>query len=163
MGMRGEFQKQSGKKLAFLNKIVSKRTDFLILTETKTHHSSLQNRKINKVLTPILYTTQQDSRGGVAIFSNSNWQLLEGSLRESSIKGHYIMGVMQNNAGRRIIIAGIYGKPDNADKESESILESLRISIHQLKFLYNAHEVFLWGDFNLHRKASDTYKNEIVK
>jgi len=160
-GIRNEIKNRTGEKKNVLRKLTSKDTDFLILTETKTEASKVKNARIKWGFQPKLYTAQNEPKGGVIIFSNPEYKLNEITKRESAKKGHYVMGIYEKEF-IKIIVVGIYGIPENNDKESIKIYEEMYDHIIELRAMFNVKKIIIAGDFNAMLWNEDT-NNGIIR
>ena len=124
-GMRGEFQRGHGPKIALLRTLIRDDADFIILTEVKAEIQFIEKIKIKNWLQPTAHSLHNEAQKGVIILSNNKHPLIEGSQREASIPGHlaaavYICG------NTRTIVVGFYGESASNDRTSNAMLvESL--------------------------------------
>ena len=58
---------------------------------------------------------------------------------KSEEKGHYVMGVFEREQ-EKILIVGVYGRSDNADREAEAILREMIEEIQRIEILYGTRE-----------------------
>jgi len=117
--------------MATIRTILKPTTDFLILTETKTIREQLPkcritptNTRSDEILIPTMCTNMGGRSAGVCVFSKRKHELLENSIRESLLPGHYIIGVYKIGV-HHVMVGGIYGLPDHNDLRSAAIFESL--------------------------------------
>ena len=161
-GFRGECRMGSGPKSAILRQIVTRQTDFLILTETKTKKSQIFQNKNCFQIKPKLATSQEGVKLGVAIYANDKYTLIKDSVHESNIPGHYIVAVFRNK-NFHIIVAGVYGPSDHSDSTSMHMFQQLNEDIILLKQLYEIQSVLVAGDFNLALHETDSSSGKLLK
>jgi exonuclease III len=146
-GIRREGTRMGGPKIGAVRALVNKHTDFTILTETKCAEQNIQKLRLRYGMKLTLTTNYGPASSGVAIYSKRGHKLVEGSARHSEPDGHYICGVY-DVLGKRIVVAGVYGVPDNNDNSSALVYEHLNEHIQELKILFNTGLVLAAGDFN---------------
>ena len=98
-----------------VRELVNQKTDFLILTETRTTAKALHKVKLKWGLKPTLYSLDDAPRGGVVIYSSPRHKLIPESRRLGTIPGHLAAAVYEVHQSRTVIV-GIYGPSENDDK-----------------------------------------------
>jgi hypothetical protein len=146
-GIRREGTRMGGPKIGAIKALINRHTDFTILTETKCAEQNIRKLRLKYGMKLTLITNHGPASAGVAIYSKREHKLLEGSTRRSEPDGHYICGVY-DVLGNRMVVAGVYGVPDNNDNSSAVIYEQLTEQLQELKILYNTNLVLAAGDFN---------------
>ena len=155
-GMRREFSRAQGPKIALLRKLIGWNTDFLILTEVKANVNHVLKTKLHRRLTPSMHSLHENARRGVIIFSDKKHKIIEGSQREATMQGHIAAAVYEINH-TRTIVAGFYGEPASNDRSSAEILRELQQILEELQHIYHTRTIILAGDFNvtIHQRDSN--------
>jgi exonuclease III len=147
-GIRLEGNRGGGPKIGVIKNLITPKTDFVLLSETK---CAVQNICKLKLKYNIKLSISSDNRNhaaaGLAIFAKSEHKLLEGSVRHSVPQGHSVTGVYSVR-GTHIIVSGVYGVSENNDRLAAAVFENLIEQIDELKLLYNTNYVIAAGDFN---------------
>jgi exonuclease III len=117
-GMRGEFQRKHGPKFGILRRLAKRNVDFCVLTEVRCDQNNIKTAKLHRQMKPSLYSVSSQARGGIVIFSNPSYELINHSVRRSSIPRHFAIGVYNTPGKSKLIVAGIYGPSANDDTES---------------------------------------------
>lgn len=112
-GMRGEFQKKLGPKFDILKRLATRSLCFWVLTEVRCDPGNIRKSKITNSVSP-------QAQGGVKVYSQPDYELINHSVRRSSTPGHYAIGVYITPTNLKLIIAGIYGPSANDDRESHA-------------------------------------------
>jgi exonuclease III len=159
-GMRGEFQRRQGPKLAIVRKLVKANTDFLVLTEVRANIEHVQRTRIKRRLLPTVHSFHDEAQKGVVVYSNSKHRLIEGSQREASVPGH-IAAAAYDTGSTRTILVGFYGESASNDRASARILTELRDIITELQHIYHTQSIIIAGDFNvtMHSKDSNNHNH----
>ncbi len=123
-GIKLESERGRGPKLATLRNLVSKNTDFLVLTETRVDVCAVRKIKIKYGLKPIAFSLHRRPRGGVIIFSRLEYNLIPDSIRTSNTAGHVTAAVYEV-ASLPTIVVGVYGHSDNNDRASLQVMRDL--------------------------------------
>ena len=111
-GIRGELARKCGEKLGTIKAAIQSDTDFVILTETKSHEY-FKNKKLKFGMKPTL-VTGRNRQAGVIVYSNPAYEIHVDSIRKSEPGGNYVCGVYKwKNAN--ILVAGVYGESSNCD------------------------------------------------
>jgi exonuclease III len=155
-GMRGEFQRRQGPKLALIRKLVRKETDFLILTEVRANIEHVNRTRIKRNLLPTIHSFHNEAQKGVVVYSKAEHKIIEGSQREASVPGH-IAAAAYNTGSTRTILVGFYGESASNDRASAKILTELKDIITELQHIYHTQTVIIAGDFNvaIHNRDSN--------
>jgi len=161
-GMRNEICNKTGPKKSTLKKLTPADTDFLILTETKVTPQKAEISRMKWGLLPMLYTTQNAPKAGVIVYANKDFKLITESRRESSQKGHFVLGLFTKSM-QKIIVAGIYGITENNDKVSCELYKELNEKIEEISMLYDTYEILIAGDFNAVLAPEDANSEHIQK
>jgi len=161
-GMRNEICNKTGPKKSILKKLTPADTDFLILTETKVTPQKAEISRMKWGLLPMLYTTQNAPKAGVIVYANKDFKLIMESRRESSQKGHFVLGLFTKSM-QKLIVAGIYGITENNDKVSCELYKELNQKIEEISTLYDTHEILIAGDFNAVLAPEDANSEHIQK
>ena len=156
-GMRREFSRGHGPKIALLKNLLGWNTDFLVLTEVKANIDHVLKTKLHRQLTPSMHSLHENARRGVIIFSDKKHKLIEGSQRETTLPGHVAAAVYEVNHTRTIVV-GFYGEPASNDRSSAEILRELRQIVEDLMHVYHTRTIIIAGDFNvtLHHRDSNS-------
>ena len=154
-GMRGEFNLQHGPKHSMLRAILHKRTDFLILTETRANVASIPKIRVKWGMKPTHHSLSPSPHSGVIILSKRNIEIIQESKREATLPGH-IAAAVYVVKGTRIIVAGIYGVPASNDTLSSALILELHSILQELKHLYQTQQILLAGDFNVAPRPQDS-------
>ena len=139
-----------------------KNADFLILTETKIDPASMAKKIKMNGLEASVFSLSPHARAGVVIYSQRKHRIREHSTRTSREPGYFAMAVY-NMAGEAVVVVGIYGKPENNDLASASLLEEMEQAIQELQHLYGARNVIIAGDFNVTRHIDDASSGTVHK
>jgi len=145
-----------------VRELVNQKTDFLILTETRTTAKALHKVKLKWGLKPTLYSLDDAPRGGVVIYSSPRHKLIPESRRLGTIPGHLAAAVYEVHQSRTVIV-GIYGPSENDDKKSASFLKEVQDTISELKTIYNTSHVIAAGDFNAVWRKEDANNFQATK
>ena len=156
-GMRREFSRAQGPKIALLRRLIGWNTDFLILTEVKANVDHVLKTNLHRRLAPSMLSLHENARRGVIVYSDKNHKIIEGSQREATIPGHIAAAVFEVNH-TRTIVAGFYGEPASNDRSSAEILRELQQILEELQHIYHTRTIILAGDFNvtLHHRDSNS-------
>jgi exonuclease III len=112
---------------------------------------------------PSLYSVSPQARGGVVIFSNPAYELVNHSVRRSTTPGHFAMGVYYTPNRSKLIVAGIYGPSANDDTESLHFYQEVRDAIIELQNTFQTSNLLLAGDFNAVLSPEDSSSEHITK
>jgi hypothetical protein len=83
-GMRGEFQRKHGPKFGILRRLAKRKVDFCVLTEVRCDQQHIKKAKLTHQMKPSLYSVSPQARGGVVVFSNPDYELVNHSVRRST-------------------------------------------------------------------------------
>jgi exonuclease III len=112
---------------------------------------------------PSLYSVSPQARGGVVVFSNPEYELLNHSVRRSTTPGHFAMGVYYTTNRTKIIVVGIYGPSANDNNESLQFYQEVRASIVELQNTFQTSNLLIAGDFNAVLSPEDSSSEHITK
>jgi hypothetical protein len=112
---------------------------------------------------PSLFSVSPHARGGVVVFSNPDYELVNHSVRRSSTPGHFAMGVYYTPSRSKLIVAGIYGPSANDDTESLRFYQEVRDAIIELQNTFQTNNLLLAGDFNAVLAPEDSTSEHITK
>ncbi len=79
-GMRREFSRAQGPKIALLKRLLGWNTDFLVLTEVKANVNHVLKTNLQRRLTPSMHSLHENARRGVIVYSDKKHKLIEGFL-----------------------------------------------------------------------------------
>jgi len=147
-GMRGEYHRRYGPKTSVLRKLLAnRRTDFLVLTETRAEDTKKQNIRLKWGLQASISSLCPEAKAGVIVYATDEHKLIEDSVKYGSAPGHLCMAVYEKNK-KKLIVIGYYGPSENNDKLSVKLLQELRDNIKTLQHVYNTNRILIAGDFN---------------
>ncbi len=154
-GIKLESERGRGPKLATLRNLVSKSTDFLVLTETRVYVCAVRKLKIKYGLKPTAFSLHRRPRGGVIIFSRMEHKLIPDSIRTSNTAGH-ITAAVYEVATLPTIVVGVYGHSDSSDRASLQVMRDLQLILRELTQVYETQRILVAGDFNAGMEEEDT-------
>ena len=97
-GMRGEYHRRYGPKTSVLRKILTnRRTDFLVLTETRAEDSKKRNIRLKWGLQASISSLCPEAKAGVIVYATDEHKLIEDSVKNGSTPGHLCMAVYEKN------------------------------------------------------------------
>jgi hypothetical protein len=91
-GMRGEFEKGQGPKIAMLRALITNQ-DFVVLTETRASRKTMLKLRLKQGLKATHVSLDNQPRAGVIIYSKDKHTLIPDSTREGTEKGHIAAAV----------------------------------------------------------------------
>jgi exonuclease III len=112
---------------------------------------------------PSLYSVSPQARGGVVVFSNPDYELVNHSVRRSTMPGHFAMGVYYTPNRTKLIVVGIYGPSANDDTESLHFYQEVRDSIVELQNTFQTSNLLIAGDLNAVLSPEDSSSEHITK
>jgi exonuclease III len=163
-GMRGEFQCKHGPKFGILRRLAKRRVDFCVLTEVRCEQENIKRAKLIHQMKPSLYSVSPQARGGgVAVFSNPSYELVNHSVQRSSTPRHFAMGVYYTPNRTKLIVTSIYGPSANDDTESLHFYQEVRDAIAELQNMFQTRNLLLAGDFNAVLSPEDSSSEHVTK
>jgi exonuclease III len=162
-GMRGEFQRKHGPKFGILRRLAKRNVDFCILTEVRCDQANIKKAKLHQQMKPALYSVSQQARGGVVVFSNPAYELINHSVRRSSTPGHFAIGVYNTPTKSKLIVAGIYGPSANDDNASLLFYREVLETLGELQNTFQTRSIILAGDFNAVLTPEDSSSEHVTK
>ncbi len=132
-GMRGEFQRKHGPKFGILRRLAKRSVDFCVLTEVRCDENNIKKAKLHRQMKPALYSVSPQARGGIVVFSDPSYELINHSVRRSSTPGHYAIGVYLAPDKSKLIVAGIYGPSANDDAEALRFYQEVNDTLAELQ------------------------------
>jgi len=162
-GMRGEFQSKHGPKFGIIRRLAKRQLDFCVLTEVRCQEGNIKKAKIHRNMKPSLFSVSPDPRGGVVIFSNKEYELINHSVRRSAIPGHFAIGVYITPNQSKIIVAGIYGPSENNDILSHQFYQEVKETLNELQNTFQTNNLLMAGDFNAVLCARDSSSEHVTK
>jgi hypothetical protein len=114
-------------------------------------------------MTPALFSVSPHARGGIVVFSNPSYELINHSVRRSSTPGHFAIGVYTAPDKSKLIVAGIYGPSANDDAESLRFYQEVKEALAELQNTFQTRKIIMAGDFNAVLSPEDSSSEHVTK
>jgi exonuclease III len=137
--------------------------DFCVLTEVRCDESNIKKAKLHRGMEPALYSVSPQARGGIVVFSNPSYELINHSVRRSSTPGHFAIGVYTAPDKSKLIVAGIYGPSANDDAESFRFYQEVNEALAELQNTFQTRKLIMAGDFNAVLSPEDSSSEHVTK
>jgi hypothetical protein len=112
---------------------------------------------------PALYSVSPHARGGIVVFSDPSYELINHSVRRSSTPGHFAIGVYITPDKSKLIVAGTYGPSANDDAESLRFYQEVNDTLAELQNTFQTRKIIMAGDFNAVLSSEDSSSEHVPK